>query len=54
MLATTGATVIAVEPVEGMRRVLEMAVPGARVLEGTAESIPVEDGAIDAITVAQP
>jgi SAM-dependent methyltransferase len=53
MLATTGATVIAVEPVEGMRRVLEKAVPGARVLEGTAEAIPVEDGTVDAITVAQ-
>jgi ubiquinone/menaquinone biosynthesis C-methylase UbiE len=53
MLATTGATVVAVEPVEGMRRVLEKAVPGARVLEGTAEAIPVDDGAVDAITVAQ-
>jgi SAM-dependent methyltransferase len=53
MLATTGATVIAVEPVEGMRRVLAKAVPGARVLDGTAEAIPVEDGAVDAVTVAQ-
>src|SRR5207253_1626634 len=53
MLTMTGATVIAVEPVVGMRRVLEKAVPGARVLDGTAESIPVEDGAVDAITVAQ-
>jgi ubiquinone/menaquinone biosynthesis C-methylase UbiE len=53
MLATTGATVVAVEPVEGMRRVLERVVPGARVLAGTAEAIPVEDGAVDAVTVAQ-
>jgi SAM-dependent methyltransferase len=53
MLATTGATVIAVEPVEGMRRVLERTVPGARVLDGTAEAIPVEDGSVDAVTVAQ-
>jgi ubiquinone/menaquinone biosynthesis C-methylase UbiE len=53
MLATTGATVIAVEPVEGMRRVLAEVVPGARVLDGTAEAIPVEDGAVDAVTVAQ-
>jgi SAM-dependent methyltransferase len=53
MLATTGATVVAVEPVEGMRRVLENAVPGARVLAGTAEAIPVADGSVDAITVAQ-
>jgi ubiquinone/menaquinone biosynthesis C-methylase UbiE len=53
MLATTGATVVAVEPVEGMRRVLTQAVPGARVLAGTAEHIPVEDGSADAVTVAQ-
>jgi len=53
MLATTGATVVAVEPVEGMRRVLERVVPGARVLAGTAEAIPVEDGGVDAVTVAQ-
>ena len=53
MLATTGATVVAVEPVAGMRRVLGEAVPGARVLDGTAEAIPVEDGAVDAVTVAQ-
>jgi SAM-dependent methyltransferase len=53
MLATTGATVIAVEPVDGMRRVLGKAVPGARVLDGTAERIPVADGSVDAVTVAQ-
>ncbi len=53
MLATTGATLIAVEPVEGMRRVLATAVPGALVLAGTAEHIPVEDGSADAVTVAQ-
>src|SRR5207249_4825593 len=53
MLATTGATVVAVEPVAGMRRVLAQAVPGARVLNGTAEAIPVADGAVDAVTVAQ-
>jgi ubiquinone/menaquinone biosynthesis C-methylase UbiE len=53
MLATTGATVIAVEPVEGMRRVLTQAVPKARVLDGTAEHIPVADGSVDAVTVAQ-
>lgn len=53
ILATTCATVIAVEPVAGMRRVLAQAVPGARVLAGTAEHIPVEDGSADAVTVAQ-
>jgi SAM-dependent methyltransferase len=53
MLAATGATVIAVEPVEAMRRLLAAALPGIAVLEGTAEAIPVADGAVDAITVAQ-
>jgi SAM-dependent methyltransferase len=53
MLAATEATVIAVEPVEAMRRVLVAALPGVEVLEGTAEAMPVADGAVDAITVAQ-
>jgi SAM-dependent methyltransferase len=53
MLTATGARVIAVEPVEGMRRVLASALPGVEVLDGTAEAIPVADGAVDAVTVAQ-
>jgi SAM-dependent methyltransferase len=53
MLTATGANVIAVEPVEGMRRVLMSALPGVEVLDGTAEAIPVADGAVDAVTVAQ-
>jgi len=52
-LVLTGATVLAVEPVPGMRAVLERVVPEARALEGTAEALPVGDGAVDAITVAQ-
>jgi SAM-dependent methyltransferase len=52
-LAQTGASLIAVEPVDAMRRLLEGALPGARVLAGTAEAIPVATGAVDAITVAQ-
>jgi ubiquinone/menaquinone biosynthesis C-methylase UbiE len=53
MLRATGATVIAVEPVEAMRRVLREAVPGVEVRDGTAESIPAADGALDAVTIAQ-
>jgi SAM-dependent methyltransferase len=53
MLATTGAAVIAVEPVAAMRRVLSATVPGVQVLDGTADAIPVADGALDAVTVAQ-
>jgi SAM-dependent methyltransferase len=53
MLQATGATVIAVEPVAAMRRVLAETVPGVEVRDGTAESIPAADGALDAVTVAQ-
>ncbi len=53
ILQATGATVIAVEPVEAMRRVLSQAVPGVDVRAGTAEAIPVADGGLDAVTVAQ-
>jgi len=50
LLLATGADVIAVEPVAQMRAALPEA---ARVLEGTAEAIPLADGACDAATVAQ-
>ncbi|MGN6870411.1 MAG: class I SAM-dependent methyltransferase [Solirubrobacteraceae bacterium] len=52
-LVASGASVIAIEPVPGMRSVLEDVVPRARVLEGTAEALPVPDQSVDAITVAQ-
>ena len=52
-LVGSGATVIAVEPVAGMRAVLERVVPGATALAGTAEALPIDDGAVDAIVVAQ-
>jgi SAM-dependent methyltransferase len=53
MLTATGVAVIAVEPVEAMRRVLVAALPGVEVLDGTAEAIPIPDGGVDAVTVAQ-
>lgn len=52
-LVGTGATVLAVEPVPAMRAVLEQLVPTARAMDGTAESLPVEEETVDAITVAQ-
>jgi len=52
-LIASGATVIAVEPVGGMRAVLEGVVPEARALEGTAEALPLGDESADAIVVAQ-
>jgi SAM-dependent methyltransferase len=52
-LTATGAEVIAVEPVEAMRRKLAAFAPAARVFAGTAEAIPVGDASVDAVTIAQ-
>jgi SAM-dependent methyltransferase len=53
LLAASGATVIAVEPVAGMRAFLAATTPGARAVAGTAEALPFADASLDAITVAQ-
>lgn len=50
-LAGRYARVYAVEPVDGMRAVLERTVPGATVLSGSAEAIPLPGGAVDAVLV---
>jgi SAM-dependent methyltransferase len=47
------ARVIAVEPLEGMRAVLERMVKGAEVLAGSADVIPLPDEAVDAVFVAE-
>jgi len=52
-LVGSGAEVIAVEPVEGMRRTLADAVPGAEVVAGVAQAIPLGSQTVDALTVAQ-
>jgi SAM-dependent methyltransferase len=52
-LILTGAQVIAVEPVAGMRAVLGESCPKADALDGTAEAIPLATASADAITVAQ-
>jgi SAM-dependent methyltransferase len=49
-LVESGATVTAVEPIAEMRAALPESV---RRLDGTAEAIPVEDGSVDLVTVAQ-
>lgn len=49
----TGARLIAVEPVEAMRRKLAEALPHVRVLAGTAEAIPLAGESVDAVVVAQ-
>jgi SAM-dependent methyltransferase len=45
--------VIAVEPTEGMRAVLRREAPGAEVAAGSAEEIPLPDGSVDAVFVAE-
>ena len=53
LLLPSGARVIAVEPVAEMRAFLVSTCPGAEVLDGTAEDLPLPDGSVDAVTVAQ-
>lgn len=48
-LVGLGASVVAVEPLEAMRS----AISGVEVLEGAAESIPLPDASVDAVTVGQ-
>jgi ubiquinone/menaquinone biosynthesis C-methylase UbiE len=53
VLVAHAGEVIAVEPVDGMRRVLEARLPGVRALAGTAEAIPLADGSVDAVFVGE-
>ncbi len=48
-----GLEVVAVEPSPQMRAELIRVLPGVRALAGTAENIPLPDGAVDAVLVAQ-
>jgi len=52
-LLDRGLDVVAVEPSGGMRDQLERAVPGVTVHPGSAEAIPLPDGSVDAVLVAQ-
>jgi SAM-dependent methyltransferase/lysophospholipase L1-like esterase len=53
LLRPSGADLVAVEPVAGMRAVLADAVPGVEVHDGTAEAIPLPDASVDAVVCAQ-
>jgi SAM-dependent methyltransferase len=53
LLAGTGARVVAVEPVAGMRARLADALPELELHDGTAEAIPLVDASVDAATVGQ-
>jgi ubiquinone/menaquinone biosynthesis C-methylase UbiE len=52
LLVPRFARVVAVEPDDAMRTVLEEVVPGAEALSGGAESIPLGDGEVDAVFTA--
>src|SRR5687767_10250312 len=43
LLVPTGARIIALEPVEGMRRKLAQIVPSATIVDGVAEAIPMPE-----------
>ncbi len=51
-LLATGLDVVAVEPQAEMRDHLATSIGADRVLEGFAEAIPLADGSVDAVTVA--
>lgn len=53
VLVAAGASVIAVEPDPAMRAQLVVAVPAADSRAGSAEAIPLGDGAADAVLAAQ-
>jgi ubiquinone/menaquinone biosynthesis C-methylase UbiE len=53
LLTATGARVTAVEPMPGMRSQLRAHAPGATIVAGTAEAVPLRSGSVDGITVAQ-
>ena len=53
VLAERYRSVVAVEPLAGMRAVLERLVPRAESRAGSAEAIPVAEGSVDAVFAAQ-
>ncbi len=53
LLTGSGAHVVALEPVAGMREVLARAAPDAEPLDAVAEDIPLADASVDAVVVAQ-
>lgn len=52
-LVSRGLDVLAVEPLDEMRAILQQQLPDVRALAGTAESIPLQDASVDAVTAAQ-
>ena len=53
LLATTGAEVVAVEPMQGMRAQLRRHAPTAEIVSARAERLPFRSASMGAVTVAQ-
>jgi ubiquinone/menaquinone biosynthesis C-methylase UbiE len=53
LLLGTGADIVAIEPVPAMRRKLNVICPDVKVIDGTAEEIPLDDESVDVLTVGQ-
>ena len=53
LLLPTGAELIAVEPVAGMRSQFAAGLPDIEMVDGTAEQLPFADGSFDVVVVAQ-
>jgi len=53
LLVERYAHVFAVEPLAGMRALLERNIPDATALAGSAERIPLDDASVDAVLVAE-
>jgi SAM-dependent methyltransferase len=53
LLTQSKATVIAVEPVEGMRKKFQSLYPDIKLLSGSAEDIPMGDSSVDVVIAAQ-
>jgi SAM-dependent methyltransferase len=53
LLVSAFEQVVAVEPSEGMRRLLERLCPQAKVLAGTAQEIPLADSSVEVVFAAE-
>lgn len=53
LLVPSGASIVAVEPVQAMRDALHADLPDVEVVAGRAEAIPLGDASVDAAVVAQ-
>jgi SAM-dependent methyltransferase len=53
LLVDAGYDVIAVEPTAGMREEFARSGPPVRIVDGTAEAMPLDPACVDAVTVAQ-